>query len=418
MKKTVAIVGGGIGGLTTAYLLNEKYDVTLFEKENRLGGCAYTYRTRTGDLIDIGVADFINPPAKNFLRLCDELNVKMVREPAATGISLHNLETKDGLYYTPSLKGLFAQRFALFRSPVSMSKLMWVLRKAEKLMDQGKLNGLSFEEAFKRLPGLTGMAPSLPIIILYGLTGMAYEDILKSPAELFFNIYKAYGRFNPALGMYRTYFPKGLTRSYVEALAFPYRDKVVLNSKIRSVARNNGKVTLKMEDGKETVFDKIVFACYADQALALLEKPTGDEKRLLGAWKYMDISTVVHRDKSILPRRELCQQWTLTQTTRNGNPFYSASNCSWMSPAVSKESEYISTFNPNFHIKGDLFDFQTSFRLPFYDFISFSTIKELPSLNGKMNSFYCGGYFGQTSTHGPTVNSAIEVAKHLGIDWN
>ncbi len=418
MKKRIAIVGGGIGGLTAAYLLNKKYDVTLFEKENRLGGCAYTYQTSTGELIDIGVADFIAPPARSFLMLCDELNVKMVRQPAATGISLHNLEANDGLYYTPSMKGLFAQRFALFRSPGSLSKLMWVLRKGEKLMDEGKLNGLSYEEIFKRLPKLTGMAPFLPVIILYGLTGMDYEDILKAPAELFFNIYKAYGRFNPALGMFKTYFPKSLTRSYVEALASPYRGKVMLNSKIRSVARNNGNVTLKMEDGRETVFDQIVFACYADQALELLEKPTDDEKRLLGAWKYLDIPTVVHRDKSCLPRRELCQQFTFTQTTRNGKPCYSASNCSWMAPAVSKEGEYISTFNPNFHIKKDLIDFQTYFRMPFYDFNSFSTIKELPSLNGKMNSYYCGGYFGHASTHGPTVNSAIEVAKYFGIDWN
>ncbi len=171
-----------------------------------------------------------------------------------------------------------------------------------------------------------------------------------------------------------------------------------------------------MEGGSESIFNKIVFSCYADQALSLLEKPTDDEKRLLGAWKYSDISTVVHRDKSSLPRKELCQQWTLTQTTRNGKPCYSGSNCSWMAPAVSKEGEYLSTFNPNFHIKENLIDFQTNFRLPFYDFKSFSTIKELPSLNGKMNSYYCGGYFGDTATHGPTVNSAIEVAKHLGID--
>ncbi len=416
MEKKIAVVGGGIGGLTAAYLLSNKYDVTLFEKDNRLGGCAYTHQTSTGELIDIGVADFVNPPARSFLRLCDELRVKMVRQPTATGISIHDLETNDGLYFTPGMKGLFAQRFALFRSPVSLSKLMWVLRKGEKLMDEGELNGLSYEEAFRRLPVLTGMAHSLPMLILHSLTGMDYEEILKAPAELFFDIFKAYGRFDPVLGMFRTYFPENLTRSYVEALASPYRDKVFLNSKIRSVARNNGTVTLKMEDGTETVFDKIVFACYADQALALLEKPTGDEKRLLGAWKYLDISTVVHRDKSILPRRELCQQWVFTKTIRNGNPYYSGSNCSWMAPAVSKEGEYISTFNPNFRIKENLIDFQTYFRLPSYDFNSFSTIRELPSLNGKMNSYYCGGYFGHASTHGPTVDSAIGVAKHLGIE--
>ncbi len=414
MKEKIAIIGGGIAGLTAAYLLSKKYDITLFEKENRIGGTAYTYRTSTGEVIDIVSVNFVTPSAANFLKLCDELNVKMIRKPELNGASFHDLDANFDIYLTS--KALYAKKSDLIKSLVPLVKLMWIMRKAEKMMDHGKLNGLTYKEAFKGLPELTGIADTLKSAIFWGLTGMSYDDILNGPAELFFNIFKARGRFNPVVGMFRNYYPKQFTQSYVDALAAPYRSKIFLNSKIKSVARDNGKVTLKMEDGKEVIFDKIVFACFADQALNLLEKPTDDEKRLLGTWRYVDISTVVHRDNSSFPDKKLCGLWVLTQTTRNGKPCCSASNCTWMSPAASREGKYIATCNPNFPIKEDLIEFKADFRMPFYNFDSYATLGKLPSLNWKMNSYYCGGYFGILSSHGSAVNSAIEVAKHLGID--
>lgn len=79
------------------------------------------------------------------------------------------------------------------------------------------------------------------------------------------------------------HFPRNFTSSYVEAISSDFKDKIKLNLKIKSIARNSGQVTVKMEDGQKHVFDNVVFACNADQALALLEKPTAKEKKLLGA---------------------------------------------------------------------------------------------------------------------------------------
>jgi len=417
MKRTIAIVGGGIGGLTAAYLLNRKHDITLFEKDSRLGGCAYTHQTSSGEMIEIGAINVINPPAMNFFRLCDELNVRMVRRPAASLISIHDLDKNDGVYPTMlSLKGLLTQRLTLFRSLSSKFKPFWFMQQAEKLKDKGKLNGLSLRDTFKLLPELSGQEQASIIATFTLALGTDYEDILEVSVEYLVDFYKAYGRFNPISFMARTYYPRHLTQSYVEALASPYRDRVVLNSKIRKVVRNDERVELKMEDGKEAVFDKIVFACNADQALALLETPTKEENRLLGTRKYREILTIVHKDNSSLPARELCQAWLVIQRTRKAKPSYSISCCSWLLPGVSQNSEYVSTLNPNFSIKEDLIDFQTNFRVPLYDLDSCSTIKELPCLNGNMNSYYCGAYFGN-NVHGDTVDSAVEVAKHLGIDW-
>jgi len=101
MKKRIAIVGGGIAGLTAAYLLNQKHDITLFEKDNRLGGNAFTYETSNGETLDLSVASFSKHVSKNFLKLLSELNVEMVIQPGSAALSVHNLETQKGVYLNP-----------------------------------------------------------------------------------------------------------------------------------------------------------------------------------------------------------------------------------------------------------------------------------------------------------------------------
>ena len=126
------------------------------------------------------------------------------------------------------------------------------MQQAEKLMNKGELAGLSLGDTFKLLPEQSGQEQSSIIAPFSLLLGTDYEDILEVSVEYLVNSYKTYGKFNPILSMARTYYPKHLTQSYVEALASPYRDKVVLNSRIKKVVRNNERVTLKMEDGRES----------------------------------------------------------------------------------------------------------------------------------------------------------------------
>ncbi|MCP4602225.1 MAG: NAD(P)-binding protein [Proteobacteria bacterium] len=423
MKETndkIAIIGGGIAGLTASYLLNQKHDITLFEKSERVGGNAYTFQTGNGESIDIAVAAYSKLVSKNFLKLLKKLKVKTTIQPASALLSIHDLEANDGIYLTPlNLKGLIAQKFAIFRPALfyELSMAIMGMRKANRFLDEGKFAGLSVEQAFEMIPELKGKR--LPVVMapLCLLSSMYYQEVMEGPAEFFLNKQKAFKCFTAFNQMFGLKFPKNLTRSYVQALASNFKDKIILNSKIKSIARQNNAVTLKMEDGRESVFDKVVFACNADQALSLLEKPNEKEKRLLGAWKYKEGLMVVHKDNTHFPKRELCQSWTCLQNTRNGKPHFSITCCTWrICPAVSKKSEYLSTQHPNFPIRENSIELEKYFRTPIFDFNSYPTIEELPSLNGIDNSFYCGSHFGY-GLHNDAVTSAIEVAKKLGIEW-
>lgn len=412
----IAIIGGGIAGLTAAYLLNKQYHITLFEKENRLGGNAYTHRTGDGMTLDIAVGSVLNRVADNFLLLCRQLNVPMILQPRSSLISIHDLESNKGIYLTfLSPKGLMAQRFRLFFQMPLFLRIMYANYRAVRQLKKGELKNLSVGAAYD-LQKFAPMERYMLVAPLCLLSSMRYRDVVNGPAEYFFAKMQAHGQFNPLLTMLGNCFPKHFTQSYIDALANTFPDKIQLNAAIKTISRTSDDVKLVMNDGHAQRFDKVVFACNADQALALLERPAPGEERLLGAWSYQDVAMVVHRDHSCLPPRARCQPWNCIQSPLNGNPHFSISYASWLlCPAVPAQSDYVSTQHAGFTIQTDRIDCKKHFRVPFYDFASFNTIADLPSLNGRQHTFYCGSHFGY-GLHGDAVNSAIDVARQLGAD--
>ncbi|HEX8958417.1 MAG TPA: NAD(P)-binding protein, partial [Solirubrobacterales bacterium] len=114
MSKRVAVIGGGAAGLAAGHFLRRDFELTLFEKASRLGGNAYTFTARDGQEVDVAVAAFGRAGYKHFFRLLDELGIA-TRASAGAFMSVHDLDGRRGIYVTPSLRGLRAQRFRLLR---------------------------------------------------------------------------------------------------------------------------------------------------------------------------------------------------------------------------------------------------------------------------------------------------------------
>jgi predicted NAD/FAD-binding protein len=427
MIKKIAIIGGGIAGLTAAYVLREKYDITLFEKSDRLGGNAYTLTLPDGEEVDIATAVFGKFSYKNLFRLFKKLNIDTVRafrmnpfNVSGPGISYYNLDTKHGMFFTPELKGLIAQHFEILRPDHIMSvlQLMHGLKSAQTAARRGDLEGLTIEEALKKIPQLQGEAKLMFIGCLCLITSMHCNEVLDAPAGFFIEKLKVYNDVIPPTprSLRSLHLVKNGTKSYVRALSAPYRDGVILNSKIKTVKRQDARVLVLMEDGRELLFDKVVFACNADQALQLLQEPTRDEQRLLGAWKYSEGNIVVHADHARFPKRELMEGFTFLYQDRGRYIETSVSGSLRALPNVSKKNNLISTQHPNFPIASDRMVFEKVFRTPIFDFKSCPTIRELPSLNGVKNTYYCGSHFG-FGLHEDAVTSAIEVARRLDVHF-
>ena len=156
-------------------------------------------------------------------------------------------------------------------------------------------------------------------------------------------------------------------------------------------------------------YDKVILATGADQALALLEKPTSIENTLLSPWKYNRSPVILHTDSSYFPDKNLWGLYTFLYTGSN-NVFNTSMN-GFVAEGV------IGTQYPNFPIKEETIIVKKEFLTPIFDRNSVKTIGSLYKLNGEQNTYFCGSYFGY-GLHEDAVRSAVEIANLLGVDFS
>lgn len=417
MSEKIAIIGGGVAGLTAGYLLNDRYDVTLYEKEGRLGGNAYTLDTKTGEEIDISVFFWSPRLYPNFAKLLVKLGIdpKATKPMQGLSESFRNMNTcKDyflscdptklgATFSLKNLKSLFYQMIVFFN-----------YRKIIKYNKNGLLEGMSLKQALEFCPSLKGDLIKMAIFPICIMTSMRWDELMDAPAE--FVIAKIEKQLGSPFKFitWRLYPCK--TRVYIEKLAAPFKDHIRLNAKIKTVERNKTAAVIRLDDGSEESFDKVIFACPADTVLKLLAAPSDKEIRLLSPWRYNDGMVIIHTDKSNYPPEDRWAMYSYLYTDNDGvintsiNAHYRFQN------GVSDDCEYMGCQHPNIAIDKDKIEFQKVFRTPIYDKKSSATIKELPSLNGKQNTYFCGSHFGY-GLHEDAVTSAINVSKLLGASW-
>lgn len=413
-KERIAIIGGGIGGLASAYLLNDLYDVTVFEKQNRIGGNAYTFKTKTNDLLDVSVFLYSTVSYPNFFKLLAKLGFKDVapkKTLLVTG-AYQNIDTKQTTLVT-GIRNAFI-------SPVIWKTLFVVLRsipsmrRAFKMEGRGEFEGKTLEESF----AMAGVSKSTSMLVSFPIalsSSMIMSDTLGSPAKYFFG--KMRKHFAGAKKSQSWKLIKIRSKAYIDALAKPLANKIRLNSDIDSVIRNENGVNIRMADSSTEAFDKVVFACNADQALELMAEPSDEEQRLLGAWRYQPGAVLVHTDKTLFPKNE--KHWGIYEylySTKDGKLNTSINAAYRKQIGMPKDSDYLGTQHPNYEIDESKTEFKQVFRTPIFDENSLASRDELPSLNGKNRSYFCGSHFGW-GIHEDAIKSAVELSEMLGAEF-
>jgi predicted NAD/FAD-binding protein len=326
-----------------------------------------------------------------------------------------DMDTGETLYFNTDPGAPLSWKM-LRPAPIAAgARMLTNLARGLGMYRSGRFAGKSMAESLQMLPGLRGRASHMFMFPLCVIASMHYGDILRAPASHFWGKVDAhFGSIGKLLGWRLI---EHRTDDYVEALARGFRERVVLNARIASVSREGGKATLKMEDGSRATFDRVVFACHADRALGMLQEPTDEEKRLLGAWTYNDGLVVVHRDGERFPKKELLGTYDYIYTERDGDIETSVNASYAVQIGVDDDCPYLGTQYPNFPIREELVEFKRVFRTPIFTPGSSKSIAELPKLNGTLdNTYYCGSHFGH-GIHEDAVTSAVEVARMLGVDW-
>lgn len=416
MRRNLAVVGAGIAGLTAAYQLNKQHQVTVFERSGRIGGNAFGYTTQNGENLDIAAAAFGRAGYPNFYALLAEIGVP-TRVSLGSFLSFYDLHAKHGLFITPSPRALHLQDYELLhpKNVKSLGKLLLGVKKGISLLGSGALDGLTFEEWLGQ-SDLDPQARRVLLCTLCLLSSMRCSEVLSSPATFFLEKLAVHHDVISPRAAYSVRCIEQGTQHYITTMASGFRERIELNSEIATVSRSEEQVAVIMRNGQRRLFDAVVFACNADQALRLLAEPTEVERRVLGAWRYNEGRVVLHRDLSSFPPRRLTQAYTFLYTERDGQLNTSVNGALWHLPSASPNCEYVSTQYPNFQIRDDLIEFETVLRTPVFDSTSIAARAELEALNGTLNTYFCGSHFG-FGLHEDAVRSAFEVAARLGVPF-
>ena len=415
-RMKIAIIGTGISGLGAAALLHPEHDITVYEKNPYIGGHSRTVEVGTPDgkmPVDTGfiVFNYRNYPL--LTKLFAHLNVPVAKSDMSFGASI-----QDGWleYGTNHPLNAFTQKRNLLR-PAFWGMIRDILKfnkNAKSYLDKdpsitlGKcLDELKMGEWYRKyfLLPMGACIWSTPL-----------EQMLDFPAHSFIRFFTNHGLLTLS-DQPQWYTVVGGSKEYVERLTSPFRDHIRLGTGVKKVERNENSVTVMDTQGNTEIFDQVIFACHADQALTMLKNPSTDEERVLGSFRYQNNRMVLHSDTSFMPKHSgAWASWVyLSKTREDRNTCVSLSY--WMNrlQPLKTSMPLIVTLNPGHEPKKELLHDEYLFEHPLFDEAAIRAQAEIKTIQGKDRLWFCGAYQ-RYGFHEDGLGSAVALVRQMGIE--
>ncbi|WP_422910038.1 NAD(P)/FAD-dependent oxidoreductase [Pseudomonas sp. MAC6] len=410
----IAIIGSGIAGLTSAYLLNRRHDITVFEASDWIGGHTHTVDVEVKGqryAVDTGFIVFNDWTYPNFIRLLSQLGVGFKDTEMSFSVS----DPLSGVEYNGhNLNTLFAQRRNLV-SPKFIGMVRDILRfNREALQD---LNNQRIDADMTLGDYLKANGYSERFIQHYivpmgaAIWSMSLNDMLGFPLQFFVRFFKNHGLLSVS-DRPQWCVIEGGSSSYVAPLTESFKQHIRLNCAVTRVERDADGVTVHSAAGSER-FDKVVFACHSDQALALLAAPTPTEQAILGALPYADNDVVLHTDTRLLPKRPLA--WA-SWNYRLGGPVDQPAAVTYdmnILQGIQSDTTFCVSLNQTAAIDPSKILARYTYAHPQYSLAGMAAQARWEELLGANHSYFCGAYWAN-GFHEDGVVSALRVAREFG----
>ena len=402
----VAVIGSGISGNTLAYLLNKNHDVTLYEKDKRIGGHSHTHEIVINNKkvnVDTGFIVFNKKTYPLFTSLLDNLGVKY--ENSNMSFSVFSKENNFE-YNGTTLNSLFSQRRNLL-SPRFLKMILEILR-FNKESVKLKSKTILLKQYLKSNNYSAYFCKNYILPMGAAIWSSDIKTILNFPAHFFINFFKNHGMLS-VTNRPQWLTIKGGSQEYVKKLTSGFKNKIRLNSKIKNIARYKSYVVIEDNKSKEK-FDYVFFACHSDEALEILKKPTADEIKILSSIPYQKNDIILHTDSSIMPQKKLSwAAWNYNIDSPDDSPITLTYNMNILQNIKTKDTLLV-TLNPKLPISKGKVIKQLQYTHP--KFSKESVIAQLKNkiISGKNRTFYSGAYWGK-GFHEDGVKSAYEAVK-------
>lgn len=414
--QTVAIIGTGIAGMGCAHLLQNRYELTIFEKNAYIGGHTNTISVEEEGkpvYMDTGFMVFNYETYPNLCRLFEEIQAPVKK----TDMSFSVQHVPTGLEYCGSgLNGLFAQRKNMFR-PAYIKMLMEITRFNKisvEILDKPEYANHSLADYIKEFKFSEEMLMKYLVPMSSAVWSTPMDKMLDFPAVTLIRFFKNHG-FLGLNTQHQWYTLQNGSQAYREILIKPFKDKIQVNNGAVSVKRlPGGKALVTSATGQQQEFDKVIIAAHANEALKMLFEPTADEQRLLSVFHYEKNKATVHTDESVMPKnKRTWSSWNYRIEERNGKQV--PTTIYWMNrlQGVSERRNYFVSINaiPG-TVAPDKLIREIGYEHPLFDVAAIKAQDELYRLNEGGPLYFCGSYF-KYGFHEDAYKSAVDLCKMI-----
>lgn len=411
----IAVVGSGIAGLSAAWLLSQRYPVTLFEAGGYLGGHTNTVDvTLDGDAapVDTGFLVFNDRTYPNLVALFRHLGVKDARSDMSFSVRVDEDRVE---WAGSSLATVFAQKRNLVK-PVFWRMLKDILRFNQESVE-ALATGRGCEGSLGDFLARRGYGREFRDWYLLPMSGAIWScptrQMLEYPAATFLNFCHNHGLLQiSSRPQWRTVAGGG--REYVRTMARQI-DDVRLSSPVQAVTRGADGVRV-VSGGREERFAQIVLACHSDQSLAVLADAGAAERSVLARIAYQPNRAVLHTDVSLLPRsRDAWSAWNYIAGggSQESRPVSVSYYLNMLQPLPFRRPVIV-TLNPTHEPRPETVIGRFDYSHPIFDLAARDAQRELPAIQGRRRTWFCGAWTGY-GFHEDGLKSALRVANALGV---
>lgn len=403
----IAVVGSGISALSCAWLLSRRHDVVVYERDDRLGGHSNTVDVKSDAgvvAVDTGFIVFNDATYPNLVAMLDHLGVGSRATDMSFAVSV------DDGRFEYAAPALLAQKRNVLR-PRFWSMLTEILRfyrEAPARMATLDDPDLSLGEYLEREGYSEAFRDDHLLPMAAAIWSSPASQLLDYPAESFLRFCRNHGLLKlVGRPVWRTV--EGGSRSYVARLAEEIGDGVRLGRPATQVRRVESGVEVRDASGEVAHYDHVVLGAHADDALAMLDRPTARETDLLGAFRYSRNLAVLHTDAGLMPRRRgAWSAWNYIGAEGGLCVTY------WMNRLQGLPGQDVFvTLNPPRPPAPDRLLSSQVYEHPIFDAAAMRAQRALWELQGQGGVWFCGAYFG-SGFHEDGLQAGLAVAEALG----
>ena len=410
----IAIIGCGISGLTSAYLLNRKHDLTIFEANDYIGGHTHTHNIDidgSNYSVDTGFIVYNERTYPNFIKLLDKLKIK--RQLSTMGFSVKSA-SQDYEYAGESLNSLFAKRSNIFR--IGFWRMLYEMylfgKKADSL-------GCGLDVSMTLGDYLIDKNHSSEFINYFiipmgaAIWSTPANKVLDMSAYFFIKFFYNHGMLE-LTNRPNWWVIKNGSSEYINKIIVGFENKIHLSTPVQKVSRVKDGVEIVLSKNENALkFDSVIFATHSDQALDILDDPSDAEKDILGSIPYQKNRILLHTDSSVLPRRKLAwASWNYQLDSDPNSPVILTYNMNILQ-TIEADKTFCVTLNDSDSVDKNRILKKITYHHPLFTVNAIEAQKRKSEISGINNTYYCGAYW-RNGFHEDGVVSALDVCSFFG----